>query len=724
MRGCQPFGKETPKYSCIADVVNVIRESVKTMLAALLFHKGNQGRAVSLCERIARLGGASGHRILLATDGGSFEEMDAILKGVFAEVFHYKAHEEPEGWPARENALQANVVRHVKYVLKCPWLRLEPDSLPLRSTWLSDIEAAYKAAGKPILAGKSNHPERFCGVAVFPFDAMECSLKMMLPRSVWYADGFRELMLQSSTTDLISESPTKEAAIHVRAQEAGVGGEDRTCVVQLGRMGDVLNILPLVKRISDTEGRSVLMVHKDYAGIDVDYCDLDIWSAGAWSDLSLAVRDARNKYKRVLVSQIHGDRWQTERKCASFCIESWRQAGYLGEFGKHPLALNRNAERENKLPQDVNDQTILVNCSGTSSPFVYGKQALELALSSGHPVIDLSKIKAPLFQDLLALYDRAGLLITTDTATLHLAQASTIPVIALVADGPTPWHTSAQKGNEILRMPYGDFTKNRHKITAAIESVFHSRGTIRHVYQPFDCDAETKRRNDFAASTWNYPDFVTGHPVGHLERDSSNIGDTRGLSFIKDILNSVEAEPHDILVLTNTDTCLRKGFWWEAAASDVPLHGHRYNFDKLTRPLDATEVPTGKWYPGSDVFVFTKGWWDQRKADFPDMLIGAESWDKIMRSMIAHYGGEEAFAACYHERHAAAWSRYDMRRNDAANRHNRVLAKQWLAAHALPLDELEAFDDDPPEVVVVKREQKEEEKPKQTRGKRAKMRRG
>ena len=334
-------------------MVGINRESVKTMLAALLFHKGNQDQAVSLCGRMKKLGGLEKHRILLATDGGSLEEMDAILNGVFAEVLHYTAHESPEGWPARENALHANVVRHMRYVLKCPWLRIEPDSMPLKASWLDDIEMEYKACGKRVLAGTSNHLERFCGVAVFPMDASECSLKMMLPKSVWYADGYRELMREACVTSLIAETSAGAAVIQARAQDAGNGDNERTCIVQLGRLGDVLNILPLVKHIELTEGRPVLMVHKDYAGIDVDYCDLDVWDRGAWSDLSLAVRDARDKYKRVVVSQIHGDRWQMERKCPSFCIESWRMAGYAEEFGKHPLVLKRNAEREERLLESL-----------------------------------------------------------------------------------------------------------------------------------------------------------------------------------------------------------------------------------------------------------------------------------------------------------------------------------------------------------------------------------
>ena len=690
------------------------------ILAALLFHKGNQDQAASLCERIKKLGGVEKHRILLATDSGDCHELARILEGVFSEVMLYTAHESPVGWPVRENALHANVVRTIQYVYKCPWLRIEADSVPLKASWLDDIELAYKEAGTPILAGTSGHPGRFCGVSVFPVDAVEYSLKMMMPQSVWYADGYSELMKHSKVTELMAERPTDRTVVHVRCQETGHGDSDRTCIVQLGRMGDVLNILPLVKHINDTDGKPVLMVHRDYAGIEVDYCDLDVWSSGEWSDLSLAVRDARNKYKRVIVSQIHGDRWQLERKCQSFCIESWRQAGYVDEFGKHPLVFSRSLPREAELLlncPDVNRGTILINCNGTSSPFVSGHELRQLAESTGMQVVDLSKITADIFQDILALYDNAGLLITVDTATLHLAAASDIPVISLVSDKPTSWHQSAQKGNEILRVKYSDFHKKRETIKRAIESVFNKRN-VHHVYQEFSCDGPTRRRNDFAQSTWDYPDFVVGHTVSRLQRDSSRIGDDRGLSFIKDIIDSVPANPGDVIVFTNTDTCLRKGFWWEAMANDGPLHGHRYDFDKLTRPLDATEIPTGKWYPGSDVFVFTKRWWDFYKADFPDMLIGAESWDKIMRSMIVLYGGDETIASCYHERHEAHWSKISMRRNDAANRHNRVLAKQWLAAHSLPMDELEYFDDEPPEVIesvkVVL-----EEKPKRKRGRRA-----
>jgi hypothetical protein len=694
------------------------------MLAVLLFHKGNQDQALSVCERVKKLGGVEKHRILLATDSGDCHELARVLDGVFSEVLLYTAHESPTGWPARENALHGNVVREIHYVHKCPWLRMEADSVPLKASWLDEIEAAYKQAEKPILAGTNGHPGRFCGVSVFPGDAMEYSLAMMMPISVWYADGYSELMSHSAVTELMSEIPTEQTVIQARVQNVGNGDSERTCIVQLGRMGDVLNILPLVKHISYTEGKPVLMVHKDYAGIEVDYCDLDIWDRGEWSDLSLAVHDARDKYKRVIVAQIHGDRWQTERKCPSFCIESWRQAGYLEEFGKHPLVFDRSLDREADLlidSPDVNRKTVLINTNGTSSPFANGHELRQLAESTGRQVVDLSGIKADKFQDILALYDNAGLLITIDTATLHLAQASDIPVISLVADKPTKWHQSAQKGNEILRVKYSDFDKKREEIKAAIESVFSNRNVI-HVYQDFDAQGETKRRNDFARSTWNYPDFVTAQPVREFKRDSSIIGDERRLPFIKDIIDSVHANDNDVIVFTNTDTCLRKGFWWEAMRLDKALHGHRYDFKTISRPLDVTEITTGKWYPGSDIFAFTKSWWDARRDEFPDMILGAEAWDKIMRTMVKHYGGDETFAACYHEQHYSTWLK--VRKNDASNRHSRILAKQWLAAKNYPIEELGNFDDDPPEVVTGKSIPKEEEKPNRKRGRRATRLRG
>ena len=669
------------------------------MLCVLLFHEGNHDQAIQWCQTVKKLGGARDHSIMLATDGGDelFPPLDEALDGCFDSITHYRTHEQVDGWPMRENVLHKHAVMAGFLMHKKAWLRMEPDSTPLVSGWLDEIECAYKACGKPIMEGVPENPARFCGCAVFPANACELSFGMMEPTSVWYADGAAQLRQFSAKSNLMSETPQGNyPCVAVRDKTLGASGDgDRTCIVQLGRIGDILNILPLVRHISETEGRPILMVHEDYKDIEVDYCDLLVWNKGAWSDLDPAVRFAKSKFKRVIVSQIHGSRWQGERKCASFCIESWLQAGYEQEWGKHGLTFSPPHYLSDKsIPHD----SILVNAKGFSSPFAKAGELMDLLGTLNRPIIDLSTLKLPRIQDLLHYYANAACLVTIDTATLHLAAASQIPVVAIVSDSPTKWHMSPQKGNEILRVHYGDFDNKKDEIVSAVNSCFAPLPSVHHVYQVFDCDEQTKRRNDFAAQTWmdGCYEGVQEHqvPPSSLKRTSAIVGDDRNLSFIKDIIDAVDCNPEDVIVLTNTDTCLRRGFWRTAAMSDRPLYGHRYDFDRLTRPLDSTEIPTGGWYDGKDVFVFRKSWWEAHKAEFPDMLTGAEAWDKILAALIVLRGGCEVFGSCYHERHYATWQTNNVRGvKDKANKHNRFLARKWLHEHGMPLDELGRFID-------------------------------
>lgn len=678
------------------------------MLATLSFHRGNVEQAVLLCEKIKQLGGCQRHAMLLATDEkGLVEDVAAIVEGEFSEVSTFVAHEHPSGWPARENALISNLARRIYYKERTPWLRMEPDSVPLKVGWLDEIEEEYKAKGRPILCGITPHPKRVCGVSVFAPDMSQYSTHFMMPSGMpWYGASFLQLQRFIASTELIAEEPTEKTVIHVRSSEVPVlGSINRHCIVQLGKIGDILNILPLVRHIYVTEGQKpILMVHKDYGEIvsDLDYCEAEEWSRGAWSDLSMAVSDARKKYRRVTISQIHGDRWQLERKCTSFCIESYRMAKHEEDWGKHPLELTRDAIREEKLVSDCkidpNRKLVLINSNGVSSPFQHGKELLALPDVTKFQVIDLSQVRATRFVDLLGLYDIAHTVVTTDTATLHLAEASHVPVVALVTDKPTSWHASPQKGNIVLTVPYHEFEKRRTEIKDAIERPHVN--VIHHVFQDYNGSGETERRSLFARSTWMPPRQVTviPHPVLHFLRDSRDIGDTRALPYIKDIIDAPMDEmlDHEFLLLTNTDTCLRKGLYWQLALlKGEAYHAHRRDCPKLERQLDQKEFLQHKWYPGSDLFLFRKRWWLKHRDEFPDLILGAEVWDKILRYLINDTGGEEIHSAIYHEKHQSTWELPQNRRTDPSNRYCRILAKEWLQKRGHPLQELAQFNDLP-----------------------------
>lgn len=350
---------------------------------------------------------------------------------------------------------------------------------------------------------------------------------------------------------------------------------------------------------------------------------------------------------------------------------------------------------------------ILVSGSGTSSPFPHKDELLSLARAHCAHVLDLSAIRAENFVDLLALYERADMLVTTDTATLHLAEASAVPTIALIADSPTRWHGSPPKGNVVLAMRYGEFHARRGEIDSALQRNRTSSSTrdVFHVYQDYAGSEEEQRRNALAKLTWHKGWFDIA--AGGFTSDATSVGDKRRMPFIKDLIeqgyDAAATLGGSLILLTNTDTCITPGFHHAIQRLDGEAYfSHRRDFARLERPLTQNEIEGGHWYPGSDLFVFTPKWWEAHRDEMPDMILGAEGWDKILRELIKLTGGGEIHMCCYHERHESGWERAGARENAPSNVYCRFLAKKFLTDHGLPLEEMEHLPSDwtPPADVV------------------------
>jgi hypothetical protein len=66
---------------------------------------------------------------------------------------------------------------------------------------------------------------------------------------------------------------------------------------------------------------------------------------------------------------------------------------------------------------------------------------------------------------------------------------------------------------------------------------------------------------------------------------------------------------------------------------------------------------------------------------FPDMLMGRESWDNVMRNLMrrnAHVTGCELEHAIWHEWHDSYWI---VNRTSPGNAHNRRLMSDWLGKY-------------------------------------------
>lgn len=214
---------------------------------------------------------------------------------------------------------------------------------------------------------------------------------------------------------------------------------------------------------------------------------------------------------------------------------------------------------------------------------------------------------------------------------------------------------------------------------------------------------DTARRNSIARQTWEQV-YAKG---GWEERGlSDNVltrtadkvvpRETRDFPFIKDILRYAcfGCPDEQVICFTNADTCLAESLGdriREAISRGVQaLHGHRVDFPRIDSPIHESEYSKGTPYPGTDLVIFTAGWWRRNVHDYPDLIMGCEIWDRVMRELIKKTKGEEIKLACAHEKHASLWEAQRM--TLPSNIYCRNLARTWLKKNNLPLEEIDFFE--------------------------------
>jgi hypothetical protein len=65
--------------------------------------------------------------------------------------------------------------------------------------------------------------------------------------------------------------------------------------------------------------------------------------------------------------------------------------------------------------------------------------------------------------------------------------------------------------------------------------------------------------------------------------------------------------------------------------------------------------------------------------EYPDMVMGREACDMVLRQLIKRTGGVEIPQCIYHEKHPSFWEKVGNKESLPSNRLNRAMAKNWLA---------------------------------------------
>jgi hypothetical protein len=239
----------------------------------------------------------------------------------------------------------------------------------------------------------------------------------------------------------------------------------------------------------------------------------------------------------------------------------------------------------------------------------------------------------------------------------------------------------------VLRCFYSEAIKRVEEIAHAV-----TKGTMPELlfatnYGPVDGDktaarlgrAIATRKLEFQNGPWKEIRF-------EAKRDGRDIGD-KPVPYIRDLIENAVAQAKgddSIIVLCNDDIGFSAGLTGQIAET-VQRHGaayaHRWDYHHpltIRLPKDEYDIRRAQWYSGCDLYAFSVSWWRKNGGLFPDMLMGRESWDNVMRNLIrrnAHVTGCELKHAIWHEWHTSYWI---ANRTSPGNAHNRKLMAEWL----------------------------------------------
>jgi hypothetical protein len=165
----------------------------------------------------------------------------------------------------------------------------------------------------------------------------------------------------------------------------------------------------------------------------------------------------------------------------------------------------------------------------------------------------------------------------------------------------------------------------------------------------------------------------------------SQLHDPRALPFLRDLLDAgVQCcTPADLIVFTNDDVLFAPGLTETLFHMEQCAWASRHEFIRLSAQPTCLDIISARKHCGADLFAMTPRWWRKHRPEWPDMVVGCEAVDLVLRKLMAANGGVELHAELAHEEHASWWQTH---RGDPAAEHNRRLAADWLGKRGLTWD--------------------------------------
>lgn len=503
----------------------------------------------------------------------------------------------------------------------------------------------------------------------------------------------RERVMPDAKVGMVKLQPNLSKDYAALAEIARTGRrEHRLCVVSLGRFGDIIAILPVLKEIHDLYETPHLMVSAKFAELleGVSYVKPFVTNLDQ-AELGSALTIAKSAFQIVLVGGCWGKGWHQVIRTPSYNRDEWGNLGLLHRFHEQdlrPVFDRRDMEREQALLDLIRGEDkrpmLLVNVSsGISSPCPECAALLpeiQQVWGEMYHVVDLTKIRAHRLYDFLLTFESAAALISIDTSFLHLCSATSIPVVAITsttgkslnADG-TPWGaTLVRCGNGVNHISYTKvFDDNRKELHESIAAALERpnlpvkvrpspplgyKPTARRVFHLVDrfedTDRKTLERKMKSWATWDDL-YVTGqmipaHCWSYPRNAKDVLGESKSAPFLKDLLahGVKQCGDDDILLWTNDDNLIHPDLP-EYLKFHLSVYGpcsiFRTEIRGLIPSLKLTPEQFGKTskesHVGRDGFAFTKRWLVEHWDELPDWALSYRMWDIHAALIIRQFYG-------------------------------------------------------------------------------------
>lgn len=438
---------------------------------------------------------------------------------------------------------------------------------------------------------------------------------------------------------------------------------------------------------SDTD---LVLNRPEYKHIIVSRLEQDLWCHGSWLDAAyhcptkrmilLHDDDTLSPYLGITYEKLIKPEMDSGR--VQFC--SWR-AHLLHDNGKI------------QPTEWFNGGTRLLS-SGHLRDFLLRLGRLSLSpiisiLDRDTLIYSLKEGGRYLYQHEECLY-RPGMLLGTELIA-YLRHCANLPkwmyvdqVLSYYGCCDSSGTVAAQKSGDLRPLTLGYDRARRYFMTGEFMKAVPEPKII-FLYDDVEpLDADEKRRFDYARSTWQFHfgqgdvlEFPTH--VRQWARSSKDMGDPRPVPFFKDVIDygMKYARPEDVVVYCNKDVFLTTHAP-ERIISSVKNHGIAIAWRRNLKPTPGRmykHVINAKRDGGADLICVTPKWWSEHGRNYPDMLIGRETFDWVIRVMAEELHGKSVYVddVIGHEAHESFWRKN--KKTNPGQIHNRSLAKVFFA---------------------------------------------